>query len=390
MSSTPKKRPKTDPINPRRRTKATNNPSHSSYSSHSLLVEPPPDLFPSRSEFLRLVAVVAIAASVAVACNYVVTFLNSQPKPFCDSDTDFDFSDYCEPCPSNGKCYDGKLECIHGYKKHGKLCLEDGDINETAKKLSELIETRVCEAYTQFLCEGTGAVWIEKGKLWNDLDEQMENHGLDSPIYEYAKQKATDMVDELLETRTNIQGIEELKCPDLLVEHYKPFTCYIRQWIAKRALILVPLCALLIGSTWLLLRIRRRNYLSTRAEQLYNQVCDILEEHALISRSSGGEGDPWVVASWLRDHLLLPKERKDHTLWKKVEELVQEDSRLDRYPKLVKGESKVVWEWQVEGSLSSSRKIKKAVESKLKSNEGTSKSSNQQFRGLKAGQLLNS
>ena len=47
---------------------------------------------------------------------------------------------------------------------------------------------------------------IEKGKLWNDLDEQMENHGLDSPVYEYAKQKATDTVGELLETRTNIQG----------------------------------------------------------------------------------------------------------------------------------------------------------------------------------------
>ena len=29
-----------------------------------------------------------------------------------------------------------------------------------------------------------------------------------------------------------------------------------------------------------------------------------------------------------------------------VEELVQEDSRVVRYPKLVKGESKVVWEWQ--------------------------------------------
>lgn len=29
-----------------------------------------------------------------------------------------------------------------------------------------------------------------------------------------------------------------------------------------------------------------------------------------------------------------------------VEELVQDDSRVDRYPKLVKGESKVVWEWQ--------------------------------------------
>lgn len=35
-----------------------------------------------------------------------------------------------------------------------------------------------------------------------------------------------------------------------------------------------------------------------------------------------------------------------HSLCEQVEELVQEDSRVDRYPKLVKGEPKVVWEWQ--------------------------------------------
>lgn len=29
-----------------------------------------------------------------------------------------------------------------------------------------------------------------------------------------------------------------------------------------------------------------------------------------------------------------------------VEEFIQEDSRVDQYPKLVKGEQKVVWEWQ--------------------------------------------
>lgn len=29
-----------------------------------------------------------------------------------------------------------------------------------------------------------------------------------------------------------------------------------------------------------------------------------------------------------------------------VEELVQEDSRIDRYPRLVKGDGKEVWEWQ--------------------------------------------
>lgn len=42
-----------------------------------------------------------------------------------------------------------------------------------------------------------------------------------------------------------------------------------------------------------------------------------------------------------------------------VEELVKEDSRLDRYPKMLKGEPKVVWEWQVEGSMRSSGKKKK-------------------------------
>ncbi|MBA0575530.1 hypothetical protein Golob_027681 [Gossypium lobatum] len=72
----------------------------------------------------------------------------------------------------------------------------------------------------------------------------------------------------------------------------------------------------------------------------------MLEENALRSKNVDGEGESWVVASWLRDHLLLPRERKDPQLWKKVEELVQDDSRVDRYPKLVKGESKVVWEWQ--------------------------------------------
>ena len=37
-----------------------------------------------------------------------------------------------------------------------------------------------------------------------------------------------------------------------------------------------------------------------------------------MSKRENGECEPWVVASRLRDHLLLPKERKDLVLWKKV------------------------------------------------------------------------
>ncbi|CAK9172656.1 unnamed protein product [Ilex paraguariensis] len=389
MSFTPRTRPKSESQN----SKPKPPKSSSSISSHSLLIEPSPSFFPSKGELSRLFAVVAIAASVAITCNVFVNFLNRQPKPFCDNDAGFDnsLSDLCEPCPRNGVCHEGKLECARGYRKLGKLCVEDADINETAKKLSKLEVKKVCEAYAQYLCGGTGTVWVQEDEMWNDLDDSklMENYGLDSAIYVHAKQRAMESVDKLLETRKNINGSKEFKCPESLVEHYKPVTCYIRQWIAEHALILVPFTALLLGCTLLLLRIRRRHYLSVRAEQLYNQVCDILEEKALTSKGVNVEQEAWVVASWLRDHLLSPRERKHPLLWKMVEDLVQQDSRLDRFPKMVKGESKVVWEWQVEGSLSSSGKRKKHEESKLKSSEGTNVSSNQQRRPLQYGFLQN-
>jgi len=44
-------------------------------------------------------------------------------------------TDACEPCPSNGECNDGKLECLQGYQRHGNLCVEDGDISQSARKI---------------------------------------------------------------------------------------------------------------------------------------------------------------------------------------------------------------------------------------------------------------
>ncbi|KAJ0960352.1 hypothetical protein J5N97_001802 [Dioscorea zingiberensis] len=74
-------------------------------------------------------------------------------------------------------------------------------------------------------------------------------------------------------------------------------------------------------------------------------VCEILEDNATMVKNSKSGDEKWVVASWY--HLLLPRERKDAKIWKKVEELILEDSRISQYPKLIKGESKIVLEWQV-------------------------------------------
>ncbi|XVE57501.1 hypothetical protein DITRI_Ditri04bG0095700 [Diplodiscus trichospermus] len=379
-SSTPKKRPK-----------SKHNSSSSSSASKSSLnsrIEPPQSLFPSKAEFLRLIAVLAIASSVALSCNFLATFFTSTSKPFCDSNLEStdSLSDSCEPCPSNGECYQGKLECIPGYRRHAKLCIEDLNINETAKKLSNWLEANVCEAYAQVLCYGTGTVWVQEHDIWNDLvgHELMQDVDPENTTYVHIKRRVMGTIVTLFETRTNFLGIREFKCPDSLAEYYKPFTCHIRELISKHALIIVPVCAGLVGCAMLFWKVRQRRYISARVEELYHQVCDILEENALRSKSINGGGESWVVASWLRDHLLLPRERKDPRLWKKVEELVQDDSRVDRYPKLVKGESKVVWEWQVEGPLSSSRRRKKGEGPKLKPDGGINTNLNQSDHTVKA------
>ncbi|CAN0842793.1 hypothetical protein LINGRAHAP2_LOCUS3683 [Linum grandiflorum] len=222
--------------------------------------------------------------------------------------------------------------------------------------------------------------------MWEDVHDQvMQIFDQDNASYAYAKNKAMEMIGGLMERKTNLEGISELKCPSYLAERYKPVDCRVREWIFEHAFVLVTACTMVVALTWFLRKIRQRFYVSNRSEELYHQVCEMLEENALESKGESGEFEPWVVASQLRDHLLLPKERKDPLLWKKVEELVEEDSRIDRYPKLVKGESKVVWEWQVEGCLSSAGKKSKERVTKQRSNEVYQ---NHETRKLQSGRKL--
>lgn len=333
------------------------------------MLEPPQSLFPSKGEFFTLLKVLLVACAVAFTCNFLSKSLSSNPsKSFCDGnfnpiDSDLDI---CEPCPINGECYQGKLQCNLGYKNQRNLCVEDGEINESTKKLVGYFERKVCESYAHNECYGTGTIWVPENDVWTELRSNSFLSNLDESAYNFLKGKAVEGVTELLEKRTNSNGIDELKCPESVAKGYKPLTCRLHQWILRHILIISSSCAMLVGSAMLRRRIQRKQCFSRRVEELYDQVCDFLEENAVASNSAETSNcEPWVIASWLRDYLLLPRERRDPLLWTKVEELIKEDSRIDRYEKLLKGEKKVVWEWQVEGSLSLS-KLKKQRETQKK------------------------
>uniref|UniRef100_A0A0R0LDI4 Man1/Src1 C-terminal domain-containing protein n=1 Tax=Glycine max TaxID=3847 RepID=A0A0R0LDI4_SOYBN len=255
--------------NDRRRECLSN--SNSESCSFSLMGrEPPQNLLPSKHDFPRLVLVVALASLVAWTCNFLFT----PSKPFCDPNLhspDY-FSDICEPCPSNGECNDGKLKCLQGYQRHGNLCVEDGDINESARKLLERVEHHLCEEYAQFLCTGTGTIWVREDDLWNYF-EPVGNVKVDNALYKYTKQKAFETMGKLLDTRLNSShGMKEFKCPDQLAEHYKSYACCIRQWISQHILVVLPICAMLVGCTALFWSVRQKLCMSRRIEELYNKV----------------------------------------------------------------------------------------------------------------------
>lgn len=317
----------------------------------------PPFEFPSKEQFIQLMGVLAVAVFVGTSASYIVNWSNRYFRPFCDTDADLELSsDSCIPCPEHGRCSGGKLECVPGFKKYHGLCKENRELEKKAQKLAEWIEGFACGLHAQSLCNGAGILWFPSNDLRREVHQlllKMQPSLNTDEEVAFVEEKAMEIIRNSFEMRTTFDGLEEFKCPDWLAERYKPFECRTQEWISQHYLFLFVVSPVVFTFTKFLWGVYRGKRMIARAEQLYQQVCEALEEKAIMEKSKGKEGEPWVVASRLRDHLLLPRERKNAILWSQVEEFIQEDSRIDRYPKLVKGESRVVLEWQVEGALHS-------------------------------------
>ncbi|NP_001143585.1 uncharacterized protein LOC100276289 isoform 1 [Zea mays] len=325
--------------------------------------EPPPGLFPAREDLVRLLAVIFIAAAAAAACSV----LNRRPEPFCDSPQwpDDYADDSCQPCPPNGRCVDGELECVQGFKRHGKACIEDGLLIQRANKI-----LRICDQHARALCGHSAEILFQEHEVSNAIDELLSKipAGLTEDGLQLVKTRVLESAGGFFDTTFTSSKVKVYKCPELVAELHMPMGCRVRQWIFRNTTSVAIFCILFAALLWILWIIYKRRTLSNRAEQIYEQVCEILEDNAVNAEIDNSNSEVWVVTSWLRDHLLVPQERKNAFLWKKVEELIREDSRIDQYPKVIKGESKVVYEWQASGSLSA--KIKKVQGARAKSRTG--------------------
>ncbi|KAK2442697.1 protein FIZZY-RELATED [Trifolium repens] len=107
-------------------------------------------------------------------------------------------------------------------------------------KKVETVEHHLCGEYAQLLCYGTGSIWVHDDDLWNYF-EHVGDVKEGNALYNYTKQKAFDTMDKVLEMRLSFNGIKEFKCPDLLVENYKPYACRLSQWIIEYILVVLAI-----------------------------------------------------------------------------------------------------------------------------------------------------
>lgn len=263
-------------------------------------------------------------------------------------------ADSCEPCPENGRCVDGELRCVEGFKRRGRVCVEDGLLTHTANKISELLQLRICDEHARALCGQPGKILFQQHDISSMADELLSKDAarLSDDGIKVVKERVLQSAHGFLETTSTYDKVQAFKCPELAAELRRPLSCQARQWISSNIVFVITFCVLSAALLRILWSIYQRWALSKRAEQIYEQVCEILEDNAISAKVGNSECEPWVVTSWLRDHLLSTRERRNTLLWKKVEELLLEDSRIDQYPKVAKGEAKVVLEWQASGSLS--------------------------------------
>uniref|UniRef100_A0ACD5VLM2 Uncharacterized protein n=1 Tax=Avena sativa TaxID=4498 RepID=A0ACD5VLM2_AVESA len=232
--------------------------------------EPPPGLFPGGEDLLRLLAVLAIAAAVATACS----LLNRRPSPFCDSDSDSHYYDSCEPCPHNGRCVDGKLECVHGFRKRGNRCLEDGLLTQTANNIAQLLQRRICDDHARTLCGQPGKILFQQLDISNMADDLLSNHParLTDDGIRVVKDRVLQSAQGSFETTSTDNGAQAFKCPDLVAELHRPLDCQVRQWISRNAVSVMAFAILSAALLRILWSVYKRRALSKRAEQIYEQA----------------------------------------------------------------------------------------------------------------------
>uniref|UniRef100_A0A453JBL5 Uncharacterized protein n=1 Tax=Aegilops tauschii subsp. strangulata TaxID=200361 RepID=A0A453JBL5_AEGTS len=154
--------------------------------------------------------------------------------------------DSCEPCPENGRCVDGELRCVEGFKKRGRVCVEDGLLTHTANKISELLQHRICDEHAHALCGQGGKILFQQHDISSMADELLSKDAarLSDDGIKVVKERVLQSAHGFLETTSTYDKVQAFKCPELAAELHRPLSCQARQWVSSNIVFVMTFCVL--------------------------------------------------------------------------------------------------------------------------------------------------
>jgi hypothetical protein len=98
----------------------------------------------------QILAILVVATLVYYSTSVTIQWLQEASKPFCDDKESLQVmvSGDCIPCPENGQCRNGRLQCLPGFRQHGRSCVPDKEVDRNAQEL-----VHFAAAVVVFLCK---------------------------------------------------------------------------------------------------------------------------------------------------------------------------------------------------------------------------------------------
>lgn len=126
------------------------------------------------------------------------------------------------------------------------ICIEDGLISQTANRISQLLQLRICDEHARALCGQAGKILFQELDISNMADELLAKDpvGLNEDGIKVAKNRVLESARGIFETTLTHNKVEVFKCPELVAELHRPLTCQVRQWIFRNIIFVMTFCML--------------------------------------------------------------------------------------------------------------------------------------------------
>jgi hypothetical protein len=272
----------------------------------------------------------------------------------------------CQPCPVQGTCIGGHLQCNPGYRRVNNRCPEDQEVSLYAEHLASRAGAILRELAGRAECGEkvpTQLTYVELRDALAPREQKFSQTatGQNTNSYHRRRIRSRDRYDEakfmpafskaiVLLHGSDSYGVVQSTDGYRATQAQLPFSCATRRLVLRNWRFVC--CFLGLATIWIYFSIRRRIQVAER--QRMTSICDTARQFLLEQSTAYRDelaSNPFIIDTQLRDEI-VGHSRHAIQLWKEAEKLLARDTRVQKTgPVTVDGHPCYHWEWRGRASL---------------------------------------